>query len=127
MPARTHDLFATLGREKNLRVLLRVLRSDHGLRSGALADDPDVGLSQPAVSQALRQLRDQGLITNTGQRSPNVATLPRATRALIRAAALIEHERTRSPDAHALAVEMLRTEMSRGADDARTPSVDEFA
>lgn len=116
MPTRTHEIFAALTDAKTLAVLLALL--EQGPRRPRELE-ADTGLSQSAVSRALRTLARVGIADRGNQRTPYRVLRPADTRAMIRAASLIEHEHTGSPAAAALAQLMLKQHMQRGADQDR--------
>lgn len=118
MAIRTHKCFQALADEHRLGVLLAVLAANE-INQKDLLDA--VGLPQPAVSRALTKLRDVGFLERGNQRTPIRAPRPREARALVRAAALIEHAHTGNPDALTLARELQRQDMALGAGEPQSP------
>lgn len=112
MALRTHQLLRAIADENRVRVLLAVLDSP-GLRPGDL--EAPLGLKQPVVSRAVRELLREGLLARGSERQPLTVPRPREVRALIRAAALIEYETSGNPDALSLADRLRKQDMARGA------------
>jgi DNA-binding MarR family transcriptional regulator len=120
---RTHQVFAAVAHAQRLHVLLAILRNDdlelrRRGRTQAQALAELLGMKQPAVSLACRELLAAGLLERPGNtREAFRVARPRETRALIRAAALIESSAFDATEAAALAKEMLHQDMARGATD----------
>lgn len=114
MVLRTHRIFGALADEQRINVLLEVL--DRGETRPAEIQAA-LGMSQPAVSRALGQLRAEGLVERGNQRTPFRVPRPREVRSLLRAASLIEHAASENPAALALAERLQRQDMARGAED----------
>jgi DNA-binding IclR family transcriptional regulator len=114
MAIRTHRCYAALADEQRLRVFLAVLAAGQIRQQELVAA---VGIPQPAVSRAVTELRDVGLLARGNQRTPIYVPRPREARALVRAAALIEFAHTGNPEAEKLAGEIQRQDMALGADE----------
>lgn len=128
MVPRTHRVFAAVANAQRLRVLLAILRNEDVKLRGVGASQAQalaqlLKMKQPAVSQACRDLETAGLLHRPGNtREAFRVVSPRATRALIRAAALIESAAFDTTEALELAQDLLREDMARGAEEEQASS-----
>lgn len=127
MALRTPRIFAALSHPDRFRVFLAILQAadEPGRQQGmtqAQALSELLDLAQTTVSRCCGQLFDVDLLVRDGNtRAPFAVARPQESRAMIRAAALVEASAADSTgdEAHELAREMLRQDMLRGADEAR--------